>query len=331
MKRIFCEPYPEKSMANSKLSPIACVLIDGEKIRNIRQERGLTQLYVATCLEITTDTVSRWENKRSPSIKQENAEKLAEVLEVELAEITQDFDPAVASDSISSPGCGEDEEEIAQPISTKGLWVMPLLMVLLVLGWLGYRFQHSGVAVVPDVTAERLLPKHGSPHLPFPVVIRLHATEASATSFILRESFPETCVVSNGIPPFTAQSRGGVKWIHTTGTEDLYFGYLASPVSRPNDGDKLVFDGVLLVDNVKQRVAGATTIEMVDYHWADRNNDYRIYDSEILAIYSSYDLFKQMGVDIDTIQQIWAGKGYRWDIDSKSFAVVSEATVSGGE
>ncbi len=318
-------------MTNPKPSPIACVLIDGEKIRQIRQERGLTQLYVATCLEITTDTVSRWENKRSPSIKQENAERLAEVLEVDLDEITQGFDPDLQPDPGSAEVCGEDEPVVSQPISTRGLWIMPLLMVLLVFGWLGYRANHTGLVAPPVVTAERLLPKHGSPHLPFPVLIRVHTDEPVATSFILRESFPDSCVVSSGIPPFTAQSQTGVKWIDTTGTDDLYFGYLVNPGGIPDDGEKLVFDGLILVDNMKQRVDGATTIAMGDYHWADRNNDYRIDDNEILAIYSSFELFKQMGVDIDTIQQIWAGKGYRWDMDAKSFAVVSGTTPQGGE
>jgi transcriptional regulator with XRE-family HTH domain len=317
-------------MANPKISPIACVLIDGEKIRQIRQERGLTQLYVATCLEITTDTVSRWENKRSPSIKLENAERLAEVLEVELEEITQDVAAAGQVEPVSAETCAEDVVS-PPPISTRGLWVIPLLMVILVLGWLGYRSQNGGLAVPVEVTAERLLPKHGSPHLPFPVLIRVHAADPVATSFILRETFPGSCVVTNGIPAVTAQSRDGMKWIHTTGAEDIYFGYLASPAGIPHVGEKLVFDGLLLVDNMKQRVSGATTIEMVDYHWADRNNDYRIDDNEILAIYSYFELFKQMGVDIDTIQQIWAGKGYRWDMDMQEFLVVSETTVLGGE
>ena len=52
-------------------SPVM-VKIDGSKVRAIREAKGLTQLYVATAVEVTTDTVSRWENKRYPSVKKEN-------------------------------------------------------------------------------------------------------------------------------------------------------------------------------------------------------------------------------------------------------------------
>ncbi len=318
-------------MDTSKISPIACVLIDGEKIRQIRQERGLTQLYVATCLEITTDTVSRWENKRSPSIKQENAERLAEVLEVDLAAITQDFDAATPAAGATETGCDEDDDAPEKPISTTGLWVVPLLMVLLVFGWLGYRAKSGGVIVAPQVSVERLLPKHGSPHQPFPVILRVHTADQPGSSFILREQFPQGCRVDLGVPDFTAQNGNSVKWIATTAETDLYFGYLVQPSSHLRLGDQLQFDGVILVDHTNQAVAGETAIEMADYHWADRNNDYRIDDNEILAIYSSFEQFKQLGVDIEHIQQIWAGKGYRWDMDSRSFLVVSETTVTDGE
>ncbi len=321
------------STSSLKSSSLACVLIDGDKIRQIRQEQGLTQLYVATSLGVTTDTVSRWENKRSPSIKQENAEKLAEVLEVDLVDIT-DIPAAevpveeVVSEDVSSA----DGDELKPPsVSSKGLWVLPLVIVTLMVALLVYK-KNGGVVSVPvEVRAERFLPTHGSPHLPFPVLLRIHAADQVATSFILRESCPDSCNISNGIPVFTAQNRRGVKWIHTTGVDDLYFGYLANPAGMARDGDTLVFDGLLLVDNKEQQVGGATTIEMVDYHWADRNNDYRIDDNEILTIYSSFEIFKQMGVDIDKIQAIWASQGYRWDMDHKEFSVVSETAVSGEE
>ena len=60
------------------------VKIDGSKVRQIREQKGLTQLYIATAVDVTTDTVSRWENKRYPSIKKENGLRLAEALEVPL-------------------------------------------------------------------------------------------------------------------------------------------------------------------------------------------------------------------------------------------------------
>lgn len=320
-----CRYYAPMSTP-AKSSAIACVLIDGDKIRQIRQNQGLTQLYVATSLGITTDTVSRWENKRSPSIKLENAEKLAEVLGVELADITTIAGSDLSSES-ALPGSGVESR--SSPVTFRWMWWLPLLIFVLVAGGLLYKKSGGVVAIPVTVSAERLLPKHGSPYLPFPVLLRVHATEQTKTSFILRESFPESCIVTGGLPDFTAQAENGVKWISTTGSDDLYFGYLASSAGTAHTGEKLVFAGELLVDNKKRQVTGATTIEMLDYHWADGNNDYRIDDNEILTIYTSFELFKQMGVDIDKIQAIWAGHGYRFDPERKEFIVVNEATVGG--
>src|SRR4051794_38221369 len=72
------------------------VAIDGARIRTIREAKRLTQLYVASVVGVTTDTISRWENNRYPSIRRDNAEKLAGALEVTLDEIVRKEDPEVA-------------------------------------------------------------------------------------------------------------------------------------------------------------------------------------------------------------------------------------------
>ena len=79
------------------------VRIDGVRVREIREQKGLTQLYLATAVEVTTDTISRWENKRYPSIKGENAEKLAEALEVDLEEILDKQDETVEDQVADQP------------------------------------------------------------------------------------------------------------------------------------------------------------------------------------------------------------------------------------
>ena len=68
---------------------MSSVNIDGSKIKTLREQQGLTQLYLATVVEVTTDTISRWENRHYQSIKRENAEKLAEALEVSLEELLE--------------------------------------------------------------------------------------------------------------------------------------------------------------------------------------------------------------------------------------------------
>ncbi len=67
--------------------------INGNKIRLLREQKELTQLYLATVVGVTTDTISRWENRRYPSIKPENARKLAEALGYSIEELLDDGPP----------------------------------------------------------------------------------------------------------------------------------------------------------------------------------------------------------------------------------------------
>ncbi len=53
------------------------IAVDGTSLRRIREEKRLTQLYVSKVVGVTTDTVSRWENNRYPTIRRDNAVKLA--------------------------------------------------------------------------------------------------------------------------------------------------------------------------------------------------------------------------------------------------------------
>ena len=88
------------------------VRIDGDRIKALRLQKGLTQLYLASFVGVTTDTISRWENKKIPSIKRENALKLAEALEVSLDEILLPLD--------QHPSAGNGSEE-SRPPRTGGL------------------------------------------------------------------------------------------------------------------------------------------------------------------------------------------------------------------
>ena len=63
------------------------VCLDGTEVKRIREGQQLTQCYVSKMVGVTTDTISRWENKRYPTIRRENALKLAEALEVPLVDI----------------------------------------------------------------------------------------------------------------------------------------------------------------------------------------------------------------------------------------------------
>ena len=83
-------------------SSFASVAIDGGRIKAIREAKKLTQLYVASVVGVTTDTISRWENNRYPTIRRDNAEKLATALEVELEQILR-LEVAVAEEEAPPP------------------------------------------------------------------------------------------------------------------------------------------------------------------------------------------------------------------------------------
>ncbi len=311
-------------MENSTPSPIACVSVDGQKIRRIRRERGFTQLYVATCLAVTTDTVSRWENKQAPSIKQENAEKLAEVLDVDLLEIMQEAEVAEEPPTDAQQSGNVLKETAPRKPGTRGFRFLPLILLVAAAFWFMFSRPEKGTVTAPLISAERFLPAHTSPHLPFPVFIRVHRLQDSPVPFILRESFPGSVTVKNAVPPFTALNGKEGKWIETADKNDLLFGYPARADRNISPGDELVFSGHLYVEEQQLPIGGTTTIKVDNHHWADRNADNVIDDNEILAIYSFFKLFKKMGIDIDEIQRIWAGNGYRWDEAKGMFVVVSK-------
>ncbi|HEX2770242.1 MAG TPA: helix-turn-helix transcriptional regulator, partial [Geobacteraceae bacterium] len=134
------------------------VAIDGARIRSIRETNKLTQLYVANVVGVTTDTISRWENNRYPTIKRENAEKLASALEVALAEIVKGEDsPAPA-------------EETPLPPGNRGRRAAMILFgLLLVIAAMAFLFGH----LAPHTTAARKLPRFSAPGEIIPVQIKV--------------------------------------------------------------------------------------------------------------------------------------------------------------
>ncbi len=143
---------------------MSMVKVDGAKIKRLREEQGLTQLYLATAVQVTTDTISRWENRRYPSIKKENGIKLAEALNVALEDILEE---EVATDS------GErlpDEPSPALPgraenkSTFKKIW--PLLLLALTLFGIIVLFSDTlGSRPSPSLSP----PKESSPDTVLPV------------------------------------------------------------------------------------------------------------------------------------------------------------------
>src|SRR6185369_7450737 len=90
----------ERNSEKAEKATAPSVAIDGSRIRSVRETKKLTQLYVASVVGVTTDTISRWENNRYPSIKRDNAEKLASALEVDLLDILRQEEVAEVLEAV---------------------------------------------------------------------------------------------------------------------------------------------------------------------------------------------------------------------------------------
>jgi len=296
--------------------------IDGEKVRKLRETKGLTQLYVATFVGVTTDTISRWENRRYPNIKQENAEKLAEALEVALAEIVQDEEKSPPAPS-EIPGGNRPGPS---PVTRRPVWFLlwPLLLIILLLAgiWRFYPGHKEEIAV----TASRLLP----PHIPagevFPVIIHVERQGGETFPLIIKETIPAGCEPVRSAPPYTrldAKQRE-LKWINRTGGAKTTVAYLVRAPATSAAGE-MVFSGTVTLrtsGGLAVPITGASVIAIADYHWADANEDNRISDEEILAVYDTYAALDQLGYSWGEIDDIWSGLGYRWDAAQRKYVII---------
>jgi transcriptional regulator with XRE-family HTH domain len=303
------------------------VRIDGDKVRKLRESLELTQLYLATAVGVTTDTISRWENRRYPTIKKENALKLAEALDVSLEEILEDQE--IESQDGGMKERQEETHEAGESRLPKIFTIRPLLVltlfcVVIISGtfWWSF-FGHEKI----NITAYRFLPPHTAPGLPFPVIISVETDHVGSLSLILRESVPRECIPIEADPAFTAidEKTGDLKWIYQTDRQKITFFYLATinPGTRP--GKELQFEGIITVRKGRSTttpIKGPNTLQLSPLHWADANGDEKIDDEEILTVYDELGKIKDINFGVEQIEDIWSGNGYRWDEKTKKFAVM---------
>jgi transcriptional regulator with XRE-family HTH domain len=298
---------------------IAMAKIDGEAIRRLRETKGLTQLYVATAVGVTTDTISRWENRRYPSIKQENAARLAEALEVPVSAILDAQAPEETTAPEIMPEAGR------KPRRGLALWLSSVALLLLAAGLVAWLLspapEHSPFEAV------RILPSHAPPGQTFPVVLRLTAGSKHPFPLILKEVLPASSTPLQGEPAFTSIDREGkvVKWISRAGREPVVFAYLAQTPSQAEMGETLHFQGSVTLRQELDAtidITGSLSLEVSPYHWADLNRDGRIDDEEILSVYDTFSLLDDHAFNRQLIEDIWAAEGYRWDEDTGSYEIL---------
>ncbi len=302
------------------------IKIDGHKAKSLRESKGLTQLYIATIVGVTTDTISRWENRRYPSIKRENARKLAEALTVSIEEILEDLTekpPAAAKNNEPPHDRSEDLYAARRAKIKRALWALPILIVALILGI----FWFYGNQQTPKISAYRLLPRHVPVGRPFPVLITVTARHASSFSLLVKELPPRGCVALQGVPPFAAVDKktGALKWISRTKGEKISFSYMAKIRADISAGETFNFNGTVTLKTKKSAatdILGDATLTVADFHWADTDKDGRINDEEILSVYDNYSVIEGLNYNEALIDDIWSGQGYQWDQTTGKYIIL---------
>jgi transcriptional regulator with XRE-family HTH domain len=329
---------------------VPMVSIDGSSIRRIREEKGLTQLYVATVVGVTTDTISRWENRRYPNIKKENAVKLAEALETELSDIIDHVQPTPAKPSSLHPPEPPEQEDSTPPPAGPEIQPVPaqappqseprrslltslptplLLAAFLLLGLAGLALNWWFTANNGEgqVAAYRTLPAHATPGIPFPIRIDVTTSSSTPFSLILKESLPPDCIPAQGQPRFVSQEGTPpvLKWISKITGDHAVYSYLVR--LRPEAKLETVhrFSGEITVrsdNNPSIRVSGSDALLASPFHWADGNSDGRIDDEELLSVYETYGEIEDLHFGMKLIEEIWAANGYRWDPERRSYEIL---------
>ncbi len=307
---------------NAFPGPMSMVKIDGTKIRQLREQQGLTQLYLATAVEVTTDTISRWENRRYPSIKRENGLKLAEALNVELDALLEEE----LEEEIPPEGSPAAPVVVINGIKTSSgfrkswpLLILSLTLFCVLMAFIWYSL-HSPVAV--PLSAVRVVPPHTIAGQPFPVLIKITGTPDASTALIVKESVPENSTIHRTSPNVTSSGlkHEKIKWLKKI-NQTAVFTYLISVSGKK--GDKVHFEGTAANSSDSDSpINGDIQTTIGFHHWADTDNDNIISDNEILTVYDHYSEIVAIDLDIDQIEEIWLGSGYKWDSDTGSFIIL---------
>ena len=308
------------------------VKIDGTKVRAIREQKGLTQLYVATVVEVTTDTVSRWENKRYPTIKKENGLKLAEALEVELSEILDSADEreppegdAPEPEVLPPPSPATDAtKENSAPASwyKKPGHLSILIVIAAILGgiWATLHYLSPGDSI-SETTVTRVVSPYFIPGKPFPVFLKILNSSPDAVSIIVKEELPADTKFTAAFPPSSGTPGTTVKWLTKVSGSELFF---YTVTTDPSFQGTLSFSGSVRDGNGSHaaEILGDAHTRSSIHHWADIDGDNRISDEEILRVYDLVANETPTALDLDLLEEMWLGEGYRWQPEQQQFSIL---------
>jgi len=284
---------------------VSTVCIDATEVKRIREDAQLTQLYVSKVVGVTTDTISRWENNRYPTIRRENALKLAEALEVQLGDI------------LLKPAADVSGSAVTSRKKSPLLWLGFAVLLLIAIFVIGSLLSRSPLPPAV-VTAERLLPVYAAPGSTIPVQIRL-THRAQSGGVILREYFPKGWKIVQAHPPTSSLDNvhGVARWIIKAGDDRDRVVYLVQVDSEASLESNESFQGEIVASKEGSQSAvpiqGESTVTVAPVHWVDANADGRIDDAEMLE--GSFTIEDMAGVHIDWVdlENLWDAGSYAWD------------------
>lgn len=301
--------------------------INGHKIRILREQRGVTQLYLATVVGVTTDTISRWENRRYPSIKLDNAKKLAEALEVPLEDLLEEG----GADSPGNAVGNVEPVEVQTPVVvSRWAWMWKLmrhhrgwlvggvgLAVVIVAATVAIMVNQSGVKAV------RIMPAHTAPNLAFPVKIVVSGDPTIGNTLLIREEVKAEVTATGGSTEGSAKHFGkNPRWIGKLQEGKAAFLYLVEPDKRIRPGEEIRMAGDLIARDGQtsgDAIGGSDRIMMTLYHWADSDKNYVISDAEIRAAFETYSIPGENLLNFSALEELWVAGGYAWSKKSQSF------------
>lgn len=293
--------------------PSQSVAIDGHAVRRIREEKRLTQLYVAKVVGVTTDTVSRWENNRYPTIRRDNALGLADALEVELADILKKETPPAPA-PVKSGGSGRSLGFVVVGVA---------LLVVVVL------FYRNRMADLPVLTAGRTVPVFAAPGSRILVKVDI-ASEKDLKGMILKERFPAGWKLLDAVPGASSVEPGasGARWIFRAPKRQISVYYMLRVAADAGADSTPTISGEVIANpdgrHSAVTIENSRAMQVKPLHWADVNGNGIIDDLEILDVSEMTEQTGPLDLGWDLIETLWEAGGYRWDAGKTAFVPVGE-------
>ncbi len=295
------------------------VAIDGLSVRRIREEKRLTQLYVAKVVGVTTDTVSRWENNRYPTIRRDNALKLAEALEVELDALLKRERPEAA---VLEPGIRRGKK------FGTGFYALVAILAIVLIAAVALLWRQYTRSAVPSVQAVRIVPHFAAPRSAVLVQVRINRTQP-LKGMILKEKFPPGWRLLDSVPVASSVDvdAAGARWIFRNPAPTVNLYYLLLVAEGAADATPPLISGEIIANPDGRRSSVALTspeqMQIGPLHWADSNGNSVIDDLEILEVSDLAEKVAALDLQWDLIESLWEAEHYRWSEEQRQFVPLS--------